>query len=70
MFKGSKLTKEVLRIRIEPEKKLALNDLYAKRSTNISKEVRSFLDRELESMSNPLDRFDAIMASADAKLDA
>ena len=61
---------DVLRIRIEPEKKEMLARAYKKRGTSISREVRSFLDGELMSLSDPLDRFDSIMSSADAKADA
>lgn len=69
MAQAEKMT-DSIRIRIEPDKKAALADAYRKRSTSISREVRAFLDRELEGLADPLDRFDAIMASADAKLDA
>lgn len=61
---------DTIRIRIEPEKKEALSTLYKKRGTNISQAVRRFFDSELEVMSDPLDRFDAIMSSANKKLDA
>lgn len=61
---------EMIRIRIEPEKKAALTRLYQSRGMHISQVVRDFLDDELEAMGNPLDRFDAIMESADKKLGA
>ena len=59
-----------VRIRIEPEKKRALERLYAQRGTTISQAVRGFFDEELASQANPLDRFDAIMDAADAKADS
>ncbi len=61
---------ETIRIRIEPEKKAALTRLYQSRGMHISQAVRDFLDDELEAMGNPLDRFDAIMASVDERLKA
>ncbi|WP_172135157.1 hypothetical protein [Adlercreutzia sp. ZJ473] len=61
---------DVIRIRIEPEKKTALAELYRSRGTNLSQAARDFFDTELESAESPLDRFDAIMAAADEKLDA
>jgi len=61
---------ETIRIRIEPQKKAALTRMYEQRGTNLSQVVRSFLDDELASQSDPLSRFDAIMSSADKKLDA
>ena len=61
---------ETIYIRIEPEKKAALMRFYQARGTSISKAVRDFLYSELEAVANPLDRFDAIMASADEKLKA
>lgn len=61
---------ETIRIRIEPEKKAALTRLYKQRGTNISQAARDFFDEQLEDMADPLDRFTAIMASVDAKLDA
>lgn len=61
---------ETIYIRIEPEKKAALMRFYQARGTSMSQAVRDFLDSELEAMDNPLDRFDAIMASADEKLKA
>ena len=61
---------DTVRIRIEPEKKRALEALYAQQGTTISQAVRSFFDDELASCANPLDRFDAIMASADEKVEA
>ena len=54
---------ETIRVRIEPEKKATLTRLYKRRGISISQAVRQFFDSEL-------DRFDAIMASADKKLDA
>ena len=59
-----------IRIRIEPQKKAALTRLYESRGTNVSQVVREFLDAELESSLDPLDRLDAIFASADEKLAA
>lgn len=59
---------DVIRIRIEPEKKAALNRLYQAQGTNVSRVVRDFFDRELESSRDVLDQFDALMASADEKL--
>lgn len=61
---------ETIRIRIEPEKKAALTRLYKQRGTNISQVAREFFDEQLEDMADPLDQFDAIMSSTDAKLDA
>ena len=61
---------ETIRVRIEPEKKATLTRLYKRRGISISQAVRQFFDSELETASDPLDRFDAIMASADKKLDA
>jgi antitoxin component of RelBE/YafQ-DinJ toxin-antitoxin module len=61
---------ETIRIRIEPNKKAALTAIYAAQGTTISAAARAFLDAELAAHQNPLDAFDAIMASADAKLDA
>ena len=69
MAQVDKMT-DSIRVRIEPEKKAALTRLYEARNTNISQEVRSFLDRELEATSDPLSRLDAIMESVDAKLEA
>uniref|UniRef100_A0A7C9JCE6 Antitoxin n=1 Tax=Muribaculaceae bacterium Z82 TaxID=2304548 RepID=A0A7C9JCE6_9BACT len=59
---------EVIRIRIEPEKKAALTELFRGRGTNVSQAVRAYFDEELESSAHPLDRFNLIMASADEKL--
>lgn len=59
---------EVIRIRIEPTKKAALTELFRARGTNVSQAVRDYFDEELESSAHPLDRFDAIMASADKQL--
>lgn len=59
---------EVIRIRIEPEKKVALTELFRERGMNVSQAVRAYFDEELESSAHPLDRFDLIMASADEKL--
>ncbi len=61
---------ETIRIRIDPRKKVMLTEMYNARGTTISTAVRDFLDSELASAAHPLDRFDAIMASADAKLEA
>ena len=61
---------EVIRIRIEPEKKMALTELYRKRGSSVSQAARDFFDSELSSMASPLDRFDAIRAAADEKLAA
>lgn len=59
--------KETIRIRIEPEKKEALNRLYKKRGTTISQATRKFFDDELKNTLDPLERFDAIMKSAEKK---
>lgn len=61
---------ETIRIRIEPDKKAILTRIYDNRGTSISQAVRDFLDKEIESSADPLDRLNAIFASADAKLDA
>lgn len=61
---------ETIRIRIEPSKKAALSRLFEQRGTSISQATREFFDSELETAANPLDRLDAIMSSADAKLNA
>lgn len=61
---------ETIRIRIEPEKKIALTKLYEERGTSLSGAVREFLDQELESQAQVLDRFDTLMGSADRKREA
>lgn len=61
---------DTIRVRIEPEKKALLTKLYEERGTNLSQAIRDFLDKEIESQSNPLDRFNAIMTSADKKREA
>lgn len=58
---------EILRIRVEPEVKEALTKLYKAQGTTVSQAVRGFLSDELAKQSSALDRFDAIMASADEK---
>lgn len=61
---------ETIRVRIEPDVKNSLTQLYKARGTTISQEVRTFLYEELAQNASALDRFDAIMASADAKLES
>ena len=61
---------DTIRVRIEPEKKTLLTKLYEEKGTNLSQAIRDFLDKEIESQSDPLDRFNAIMASADKKREA
>ena len=61
---------EVIRVRIEPEVKESLSKMYAARGTTISQSVRSFLYGELEREATAPDRFDAIMAAADARLES
>ena len=61
---------DTIRVRIEPEKKTLLTKLYEEKGTNLSQAIRDFLDKETESQSDPLDRFNAIMASADKKREA
>ncbi len=67
---SNEMLKETIRIRIEPEKKAALNRLYKKRGTTISQAARQFFDEELKNTSDPLERFDAIMESTAKKRDA
>lgn len=61
---------DVIRVRIEPEKKAALTRLYESRGTNVSQAAREFFDSELESEGDPLVKFDALMEQVDAKLDS
>ncbi len=61
---------EVIRIRVEPEVKDALNSMYKAKGTTISQVVRSFLLDDLQKHSGAVDRFDAIMSSADQKVAA
>lgn len=61
---------DMIRIRIEPEKKEALNRLFRSKGTSLSRATREFYDRELEALKDPLERFDSIMAEADAKREA
>ena len=67
---SSDLMTDTIRVRIEPEKKALLTKLYEEQGTNLSQVIRDFLDKEIESQSNPLDRFNAIMASAGKKREA
>ena len=53
-----------------PQKKALLTKLYEERGTNLSQAIRDFLDKEIESQSNSLDRFNVIMTSADKKREA
>lgn len=69
MSEGSGMD-DVIRVRIESEKKTALNRVFESKGTTISEEVRRFLDEQLLAESDALDRFDAIMASADERIDA
>ena len=61
---------ETIRIRIDPEVKNSLTHMYARRGTTISQAVRTFLYEELENERTALDRFDAIMTAADAKMES
>lgn len=69
MIQDNHLT-DMIRIRIEPEKKEALNRLYKSKGTSLSRATREFYNRELEAVEDPLARFDSIMAEADAKREA
>lgn len=61
---------EVIRIRIDADDKRDLSQMYAQRGTTISQAVRTFLKGELQAYRSAVDAFDAIMASADTKLEA
>ena len=61
---------DVLRIRVDPEFKESVSHMYEQRGTTVSQAVRSFLVEELAAYSSAVDAFDAIMASADAKVEA
>ena len=61
---------DMIRIRIDGEKKAALNKVYDAKGTTLSEEVRKFLDEQLLAESDPLERFDALMDSVDEQLDA
>lgn len=56
---------EVVRVRIDADKKASLTRMYSAKQTTISEAVRRFLDEELERDKALLDRFDAVMQSAD-----
>lgn len=61
---------DTLRIRVEPEFKRDVSRMYEQRGTTVSQAVRTFLAGELSAYRSSLDAFDAIMASADAKVAA
>ena len=61
---------DMIRVRIDSEKKSALNRIYDAKGTTLSEEVRKFLDDQLLAESDALDRFDALMDSVDEQLDA
>lgn len=61
---------DMIRIRIDGEKKAQLNRVYDAKGTTLSEEVRKFLDEQLLAESDALDRFDALMGSVDEQLDA
>ena len=59
-----------IRVRVDPGFKDEVVRMYAQRGTTVSQAIRSFLADELASHNNALAAFDAIMASADAKVAA
>ena len=61
---------ESIRIRVEPEFKERVTEMYAQRGTSVSAAVRRFLTDELAEYSSALSAFDAIMDSADRKIEA
>lgn len=60
---------DMIRVRIDGRKKAALSRMYEAKGTTVSEEVRRFLDDQLLAESDVLDRFDAVMASADEQLE-
>ena len=60
---------EMIRVRIEPEKKERLQSIYAARGTTLSQAVRDFLDSEL-AQNDPLSVLDGIAESAARKVEA
>lgn len=61
---------DMIRVRIDGEKKAALNRIYDAKGTTVSEEVRKFLDEQLLAESDALERFDALMGDVDERLDA
>lgn len=61
---------DMIRVRIESEKKAALNRIYDAKGTTLSEEVRNFLDEQLLAESDVLGRFDALMDNVDERIDA
>lgn len=59
---------ETIRVRIDPETKELLTQLYKAKGITISQAIRGFLAEELKKEVSSLDRFDAIMASANHKI--
>ena len=61
---------DTIRVRVDSEFKARVTRMYRERGTTVSHAVRSFLADELAAYSTAADAFDAIMASADVKLEA
>lgn len=61
---------DTIRIRIEPQLKNSLQEYCARRGTTISQEIRDYLNKKLLDQASTLERFDALMLSAEKKLES
>jgi antitoxin component of RelBE/YafQ-DinJ toxin-antitoxin module len=59
-----------IRIRIDPQLKNDLQDFCDRRGTSISQEIRSLLSEKLKKQASALERFDALIANSEQKLNA